>query len=322
MPSQETFDALAQFAVRTFFGSNHVSTVLHLVAAKENNPELVAMFLNEGIDVNSQNSDGSTALHAAANQGYLEVCQELVSAGANYTIIDNYGNTALHMATKHQYYTPLRNLEVVKFLASLPNAPLNELDCNGGTPLHNVLMYNNEEVAAVLLQAGADPNAHNMNSDPAFFSCLSHKGRNCVKSALHYGADVNAVGRGEFTALHAAAAHDVPTIINILLDAGSNPRSLNGYKQMPIHLAAQRQSKKAIRQLLIFDSTLATALDAEGNTPLHYAAKNWLGDSILRLLVEKYNVDVNPRNNAGQTPFTVATHEFTKNYLKSVGGVK
>lgn len=66
--------------------------------------------LNEGIDVNSIDLDGRTALHIAACEGHVEVVKLLLSRKANIDARDRWGSTA---AADAKYYG---NLEVYNIL--------------------------------------------------------------------------------------------------------------------------------------------------------------------------------------------------------------
>lgn len=66
--------------------------------------------LNEGVDVNSIDLDGRTALHIAACEGHVEVVKLLLSRKANIDARDRWGSTA---AADAKYYG---NLEVYNIL--------------------------------------------------------------------------------------------------------------------------------------------------------------------------------------------------------------
>jgi len=69
--------------------------------------------------------------------------------------------------------------------------------------------------------------------------------------------------------------------------------------------AIQSEDVTALRAL-IAKGAKVNAKDAQGNTPLHSAAKNWAIDCIEALL--SHGADVNARNLEGQTPFMVAAN--------------
>jgi ankyrin repeat protein len=65
----------------------------------------------EAIEVNAKRSDDRTALHIAAHWGYLAIAKRLLEGGADPTLRDKYGRTALDWARQHG------NSEVVALLS-------------------------------------------------------------------------------------------------------------------------------------------------------------------------------------------------------------
>jgi len=66
-------------------------------------------------DVNSSDYDRRTALHVAASAGNIKVVQWLVGCGANLTLQDRWGSTALDEAKKGSFD------DLVVFLSSNPD---------------------------------------------------------------------------------------------------------------------------------------------------------------------------------------------------------
>jgi hypothetical protein len=60
--------------------------------------EAIQFLMDEGLDVNAQASDGQTALHGAAMQGFDEVIKFLVAKGARLDVADKDGFTPLDVA--------------------------------------------------------------------------------------------------------------------------------------------------------------------------------------------------------------------------------
>ncbi len=60
--------------------------------------EAIQLLIDEGLDVNAQASDGQTALHGAAMQGFDDVIQFLVTKGARPDVADQDGFTPLDVA--------------------------------------------------------------------------------------------------------------------------------------------------------------------------------------------------------------------------------
>lgn len=84
--------------------------VVHALASNDNE-ELARFILEMGIDVNSKNDEGITALHIAL---YPEIAQLLINHGADVNITDNRGNTPLHIHASDGEET----FEVIKVLLS------------------------------------------------------------------------------------------------------------------------------------------------------------------------------------------------------------
>jgi len=100
-----------------FFGSNKLLLVTQFIAAAFNGDiSTMKHILAEGLDVNSTDMDGRTALHVATAVGNMEVCQWLIRKGANPDIQDRWGILAGGDAPD----TP-RNRYTSHFLSGLPD---------------------------------------------------------------------------------------------------------------------------------------------------------------------------------------------------------
>jgi len=67
-------------------------------AAKKGNSGIVRKLIKEGVDVNTQDSNGMTALIYAISDSYLIIVKDLIEAGANVNLVNNYNNTPLMYA--------------------------------------------------------------------------------------------------------------------------------------------------------------------------------------------------------------------------------
>ncbi|KAL6527168.1 Integrin-linked protein kinase 1 [Orobanche gracilis] len=89
------------------------STMQLLFMACQGDADGVMDLLDEGVDVNSIDLDGRTALHIAACEGHVEVVQILLSRNANIDARDRWGSTA---AADAKYYG---NVDVYNILKAL-----------------------------------------------------------------------------------------------------------------------------------------------------------------------------------------------------------
>ena len=143
-----------------------------LEAASLGKNTIVSMLLY-GADLSIQNNDGNTALHRAADNGHNEVTKRLIEAKADLNMKNNEGNTALHRAA------------------------------NSG---HN-------EVTTRLIDAGADLNIQNNVEDTAVH-CAADRGHNEVVINLFLsGADMNKQNKDWETPPHYPIARLVISIV-------------------------------------------------------------------------------------------------------------
>lgn len=152
-------------------------------AAYRNHVEAVEWLLDHGADVNrrtvfggTQHGQGVTALHLAAQNGKLETCRLLCERGADGTVVDDlyhsppwgwaahFGETAaadliLEHAWPHSVFAAVATgaAERVRQAVGAHPEQVND-DRAWATPLGLAAAKGLEEIAGLLLEAGADPN--------------------------------------------------------------------------------------------------------------------------------------------------------------------
>ncbi len=72
-----------------------------LEQVKEGDLEVLVMFLKGGMELETRDPSGATALMYAALNGHVEVTSLLIEEGANVNAQDNLGRRALDYATVH-----------------------------------------------------------------------------------------------------------------------------------------------------------------------------------------------------------------------------
>ena len=67
------------------------------VAASDGDLSRVKQFLQEGVDINAQDENGYSALHAAVSYDHLELVKFLLANGAAISLADQDGDQAIHL---------------------------------------------------------------------------------------------------------------------------------------------------------------------------------------------------------------------------------
>ncbi|HKY19915.1 MAG TPA: ankyrin repeat domain-containing protein [Vicinamibacterales bacterium] len=255
-----------------------------MTAARTGIPAAVKVLLAKGADVNAkENWRGQTALMWAAAEGHAETIQHLLEAGAKIDARSHTGWTALLFAARQGRIAAVRTLlaggaDVNETLLGGPArghgavAPAGTIGdertrTRGSSALVIAVGSGHFELAAALLDAGADPNAaaqgwtalHHITwirkpgaggSDPAPDGSGNMDSLTLVRKLKAHGADVNArvtrrpsVG---VTALNfigatpffmAARGGDVE-LMRLLVELGADPKRPNGDGTTPLMAAA------------------------------------------------------------------------------------
>jgi len=108
-----------------------------------------------------------------------------------------------------------------------------------------------------------------------------------------------------FSGVHMSSLLGLTKIINYLFEMGFKADSKDGYGQTPLSLAAKIGHKAVVRLLLERDDVEKDSKDGYGQTPLSFAAKNG-HETVFRLLLERDDVEKNSKDSDGRTPLSLA----------------
>ncbi len=186
-------------------------------AVRAKNTTTVRALIKAGIDVNTPQGDGATALHWAVNNDDITTADLLLRAGAR-------PNTA------------------------------NDL---GVTPLYLACTNRNAAMVDKLLAAGANPNAKLLNGETVLMNCARTGNEASVKALLNAGADANAKEpEHDQTALMWAAAEKHPDVVHLLLDAEADFRARSRtYAQTVTSEITQRAGREELNYTVLRGGT-------------------------------------------------------------------
>lgn len=155
-----------------------------VTAAKDGNREAVRTLVQQRVDVNGTDADGTTALHWASHRDDLDSVALLLGAGANVNAANDLGVTPLWLACENG------SAPVVARLLSAGADP-NRALLRGETPLMTAARSGSADVVAQLLEKGADANARAARGQTALMWAAAQKHAAVVKVLLEHGADVH-----------------------------------------------------------------------------------------------------------------------------------
>ena len=141
----------------------------------------LAVLLAHGFDANTRTEPGLTPLSIAARAGRLDNVRLLLKSGADPKARTRDGETLLHRAIPG-------GAEMVRLFLDL-GVDVNQADARLSTPLHEA---DKPEVIALLLSAGADVHAKEVNWGATPFHRAAERGVEQVQEFLRHGADVQA----------------------------------------------------------------------------------------------------------------------------------
>lgn len=112
--------------------------------------------LRNGESPEVRDAEGRTPLFQALVEGRTSLVRALLEYGASPSARDHRGETPLHVAARHH-----RTHEARWLIEH--GAEVDAVDASGNTPLHRAVFSQSgsEEIIALLLQAGADPERPN-----------------------------------------------------------------------------------------------------------------------------------------------------------------
>ena len=154
--------------------NNHGETALHKAAASSTTaPELVDFLLQSdlGIDLHARDNEGVMALHTAASTSAVTTSR-LVQAGADIHAKTYDYRTPLHFAAE------AAQSNVLGFLCKLykdKSCTVDQVDETGQTALHYASRSGSSECVYHLLEAGANPNAEDLQGLTPLHSISEHQ---------------------------------------------------------------------------------------------------------------------------------------------------
>ncbi|KAM0148092.1 hypothetical protein ACHAPG_010208 [Botrytis cinerea] len=224
-----------------------------------------------------------TLLHITSGANLLSVVNGLLKVGYELESMDDYGNRALHYASRWGH------VQIVKTLLDA-GALIDEENKSKCTVLERAAANGHREVVEMLLAKGANVNKQTGDSGNALYGAALKGSRAVVQMLLDYKADVNAQGGRYGNALQAAVYGGYQSIVQLLLDCKADVNAQGGTFGNALQ-AAVCEGHQFIVQLLLDYKADVNAQGGEYGNALQAAAYEG-HQSIVQLLLD-CKADVN-----------------------------
>jgi uncharacterized protein len=265
---------------------NSDRTPLH-AACSQKNIDTVELLLQAGAIVNVADKYGNTPLHIASGSDVtnLHIMNQLIIYGVDINSSNNDGYTALHLLCDRLY-----NHAVGLDLLINIGAHINTINYKQETPLATAVRLSHIETIITLLVAGADPN-YSYNDRTILITACVYGNCKVVELLLIHGADPNLASCGGCNPLHTAIKQGNEAIVQILLEKGANPNNKNSVGNSALYNAVAKKRTDIMKLLLDFGADVNIKND-KGFTPLINAAINNSLDAVEMLLAFGADVSI------------------------------
>jgi len=320
-------------------------TPMHSAAAR-GVVEIVQMLLDKDADVKAEDNKNQTPLHQARNADVVDL---LVAAGAKVDVTDKDGDTPLHEAIYHSkedvvaallknkadlnanwknnrfplwFATKKHNIKVIELLVQ-HGADVNKYDIDKVTALNMLAQDKSNfklDTANCLISSGANIGARDNHGNTPLLNALFSNNFEFVELLINKGADLLVTNKDGYTVLHAAVEAGILKAIDLFLDRHIDVHAKTTEGKTPLHLTNTQKDQMEMIAALLAAGANVNAVDNNGETILHYAAryKNYF---IAAYLVD-YGAQLDLQNKKGKTPVDLVQSEIFRAYLTNSEDLK
>ncbi|RKY10524.1 MAG: hypothetical protein DRP56_00720, partial [Planctomycetota bacterium] len=191
------------------------------------------------------------------SKGLLFYAAQKGKLGSVEALIENGLSPNIKLEDPHTHCLPLSNLlywavkngneQIAQFLID-NGAEVNPTTCH---PLSCAAIYNQPQMALLLIEKGADVNGNNRYSaEYPLYLAVENRNIQVAKLLIANGAEINAQTRNGVSPLYQAAKNGDVTMARLLIENGADVNIKNKEDETALHIASRR-GKKEVAELLI-----------------------------------------------------------------------
>ena len=208
--------------------------IYFLLAAYENDiGESTRLAARDELQLKSKDRDiSAAALFLAVEKGFIQMVETLLALGIDVDSKDDLGQTALHRATR------CKDEKMVRLLLK-NGADVEYKDDDHRTPWSANLRCKNPGILQILLDAGANPSTCGQQGVSELYTAAKDGDTEIVKYMLKSGTNPSIQTQYGWAPLHWAASYGHVDCVKLLLEAGAEPNAVSDQRVTPLDLATQ-----------------------------------------------------------------------------------
>ncbi|ORX44704.1 ankyrin [Piromyces finnis] len=324
--------------------NNDMCALVHLINSdKVNNNKIIKLLIDYGADIFVKDNYGNSLLYILNNSNKVdkeEVYEILINAIKQYEIYDYDDDIVSFVETYDDYITVMTDIQpngdnidefsksqlehaflqacifsnsyyAELFLQKCPDIDINLRETNGDTPLIIASQLGNSYLIDVCLRYHADTTIISECRNTALFVAICYYNRHndlsVIQSLLEHGSNPNEICQNAHTPLMMACKNELPEVVTLLLDHHADPNIRNNEGYTALSIACMYGNLQIIKLLLDTKDIDINNQTVHGETPLMIACENALG-SVVSLLLQ-YNANIYLKNNYHQTALHIACNK-------------
>jgi hypothetical protein len=222
-----------------------------LIAAQKGDIPALATLLAQGVDINTRNDKGETALRVACMNNDVPTARFLLDEGADVNMSDAEGKSPLSRAAGEGFNG------LLKLLLAAPGIDVDAQKLDGDTALRLAVVHNQLESVRLLLAAGANPNIQNGDGNTPLIRAAAQGYTEITKLLLEHGANPHIRNNDLSAAADLARNRGQRATYQLVTDfisAGHVPARLTAPAAAPEQQTAEKPCKPAVAQWHVTDN--------------------------------------------------------------------